>query len=139
MDDPNFAFLKEQYPNFYESCKMIDFSFVCAEKEYKYPVALSILALEEMMKFIVNKKSGDLFDIINIYCKYDNYKKDLCDDLHYIRKRGNKAKHEESFNRYQAVKVVKKFHECIQELFDFNEKIPEYAEITGEEDWITPI
>lgn len=140
MDNPNFVFLKEKYPNFYNSCNMIDSSFVYAEGEYKYPVALSVLALEEIMKFKVNKKSGDLFDIINLYCKRKDVTESVCSALHFVRKEGNDAKHNvKSFDKKRAVKVVKKLHWCIQNIFDFFDRIPDYQEITGEEEWISPI
>lgn len=140
MDNPNFAFLKEEYPNFYNSCNMIDSSFVYAEGEYKYPVALSVLALEEIMKFKLNKKSGDLFDIVKLYCKRNDVTEDLCSALHFVRMEGNDAKHNvKSFNKKQAVKVVKQLHWCIQNLFDFYERIPKYQEITGDEEWIVPV
>lgn len=140
MDNPNFAFLKESYPNFYNSCNMIDSSFVYAEGEYKYPVALSVLALEEIIKYKLNKKSGDLFDLINLLCKRNDVSENLCSALHFIRMEGNDAKHNvKSFNKKLAVKVVTQLHWCIQNIFDFYDKIPKYKEITGDEEWIAPI
>lgn len=140
MDNPNFVFLKEKFPKFYESCNMIDLSFVYAEGEYKYPVALSILALEEIMKYKMDKKSGDLVDIIKLYCQNPDVDEKLCSELHFVRKQGNLAKHNsKSFDKSDAVLVVEKLHWCIQRLFDFFEHIPRYKEITGDEDWINPI
>lgn len=140
MDNPNFIFLKEKYPNFYNSCKMIDSSFVYADGEYKYPVALSVLALEEIMKFKMGKKSADLFDLINNYCKKKDVTEELCSALHFVRMEGNDAKHNvKSFNKKLAVNVVKQFHWCIQNLFDFYERIPKYQEVTGDEEWIIQV
>ena len=140
MDNPNFVFLKEQYPGIYKSCNMIDSSFVYSQGEYKYPVALSVLALEEIMKTKIGKKSENLFDLINDYCRQKNVTKDLCNSLHFVRMEGNDAKHNvKSFNKKQAVKVVEKLHYCVQNVFDFYDKIPKYNEITGDEEWISPI
>ena len=140
MDNPNFVFLKEYYPGIYKSCNMIDSSFVYSEGEYKYPVALSVLALEEIIKTELDKKSGDLFDLVNTYCDRKDVTEELCSALHFVRMEGNDAKHNvKSFNKKQAVKVVEKLHYCVQNVFDFYDKIPRYKEITGDEEWITPI
>ena len=140
MDNPNFSFLKEEYPEIYNSCNMIDSSFIYAEGEYKYPVALSILTLEEVMKFKLNRKSGDLFDLINIYCEEEDVPEDLCSDLHTVRKKGNAAKHNnKSFNRNEAVKVVEKLQSILKKVLDIYEYVPRYKEVTGDEEWFNPV
>ena len=140
MDNQNFVFLKEKYPNFYESCAMIDSSFVYAKDEYKYPVALSILALEEIIKFKLNKRSGDLFELIKVYCDEEDATENLCSALHFVRKQGNLAKHNnKSFSKSEAVDVVKQFRWCIQQVFDFYDAIPKYKEVTGDEEWIVNV
>lgn len=140
MDNPNFSFLKDEYPEIYNSCNMVDSSFIYADGEYKYPVALSVLALEEIMKFKLNRNSGDLFDLVNIYCDSREVTEELCSALHTVRKKGNEAKHNlKSFKRNEAIKVVEKLQYVVSNVFDFYERIPRYKEVTGDEEWFSSV
>ena len=138
MLDPNFEFLNNEYSKIYKSCEMIDKSFAICQNDFKYPVALSRMTLEEILKFLLNKNYGELHELIDEYNEDNDINDDFFAKLDNIRRKGNRAVHNNSFKRKQAIDVVIDFQKVVRDLLCPFENIKRYVPIEGDEEWINP-
>lgn len=142
MDNPNFIFLKKDYPKIYEICCMVDKTYVQSTNDFRYPVAFSRMALEEILRRNLKIKKSEkvkLADMIYEYLRRNHLdKKDSFyqDYLKIIWLKGNDAIHNEKIPEKVANKVIERLQFVAHDILNIMDDLPKYQLPAGSESWI---
>jgi len=142
MENPNFIFLKQDYPKVYEMCCMVDRTYAQSTTDYRYPVAFARMALEEILRRDLKIKKSEkvelkvmIFDYLrkNHLDKNDEFYKDY---LKLIWLKGNDAVHNNQIPEKIAKKVVERLQYVAHDILNIMDRLPKYQFPTGSEKWI---
>lgn len=142
MEDPNFIFLKKDYPKIYEICCMVDRTYVQSTTDFRYPVAFARMALEEILRIDLKIKKSEKIKLKVMIFDYlrknhlDENSEFYKDYLKIIWLKGNEAVHNNQIPEKTAKKVVEILQYVAYYILNIVDKLPKYQFPTGSEDWI---
>lgn len=142
MDNPNFIFLKEEYPKIYEICCMVDKTYTQSTNDFRYPVTFARMALEEILRRNLKIKKSEkkkLKDMIFEYMNKSHVSKQdefYNDYLRFIWLKGNDAVHNNKIHVKVADKVIVRLQYVAHEILNIQDDIPNYQIPNGSEIWI---
>lgn len=142
MDNPNFIFLKEEYPKIYEICCMVDKTYTQSTNDFRYPVTFARMALEEILRRNLKIKKSEKKKLNDMLIEYRNKNHLSKEDefyreyLNFIRLKGNDAIHNNKIHVKVADKVIVRLQYVAHEILKSMDDLPRYIIPTGSEAWI---